>query len=55
MADKVAYSVSKAYEVKGDTLTRKNKECPKCGTGVFLASHKGRLSCGKCGYMELQK
>ena len=28
--------------------------CPKCGSGVKLAEHKDRLSCGKCGYMEKQ-
>lgn len=28
------------------------KFCPKCGAGVFLAVHKDRLSCGKCGYTE---
>ncbi len=54
MADekKKSYSVSKAYEVKGDSLERKNKSCPKCGPGVLLANHKNRLTCGKCGYTE---
>ncbi|MFH1850029.1 MAG: 30S ribosomal protein S27ae [archaeon] len=33
-------------------LKRKNKVCPKCGDGHFLANHKDRISCGKCGYME---
>ncbi|MBS1266447.1 MAG: 30S ribosomal protein S27ae [Candidatus Woesearchaeota archaeon] len=33
----------------------KKKECPKCGKGVFLAEHKGRISCGKCGYTEFKK
>jgi small subunit ribosomal protein S27Ae len=33
-------------------LKRKNKSCPKCGQGTFLAQHKDRLTCGKCGYME---
>jgi len=28
----------------------KKKSCPKCGPGVFLADHKDRESCGKCGY-----
>ena len=28
------------------------KDCPKCGAGVRLASHKDRYSCGKCGYFE---
>ena len=40
------------YEVSGDSLRRKNKACPKCGPGVFMAHHKGRQTCGKCGYME---
>jgi len=40
------------YEVKGDTLTRTHKSCPKCGPGVFLAEHADRRSCGTCGYSE---
>lgn len=54
MADdkKKSYSISSAYEVQGDKLVRKNKTCPKCGPGVFLAKHKGREACGKCGYTE---
>jgi len=30
----------------------KNKSCPKCGPGVFMAQHKDRMTCGKCGYSE---
>ena len=41
-----------AYVVEGDTVKRKNKTCPKCGPGIFLADHKDRHSCGNCGYME---
>jgi len=40
------------YEVKGDTVERKNKSCPKCGPAVFLAVHSNRVSCGGCGYTE---
>jgi len=40
------------YESSGSELKRKNKFCPKCGDGVFLAKHKDRLSCGKCQYTE---
>ena len=40
------------YEAQGDKVTRKNKSCPKCGAGVFLAQHKNRVHCGKCGYTE---
>ncbi|MBD3202699.1 30S ribosomal protein S27ae [Candidatus Woesearchaeota archaeon] len=32
----------------------KNKSCPKCGDGVFLAEHKDRVTCGKCGYTEFK-
>ncbi len=44
--------VWKLYEKKGDSVSRKNKSCPKCGSGVYMAKHKDRLTCGKCGYME---
>ncbi|TKJ17650.1 30S ribosomal protein S27ae [Candidatus Woesearchaeota archaeon B3_Woes] len=42
------------YEVSGNSVKRKNKSCPKCGMGVFLANHKDRLYCGKCGYVEMK-
>jgi len=44
--------ISAKYEAAGDEVKRKNISCPKCGPGVFLASHKDRMTCGKCGYME---
>jgi ubiquitin-small subunit ribosomal protein S27Ae len=28
------------------------EHCPRCGVGVFLAKHKDRVTCGKCGYMH---
>ncbi len=40
----------KFYEVKGSELVRKKKACPRCGPGTWLASHKGRLYCGRCNY-----
>ena len=43
---------SEMYDTSSGVLKRKNKFCPKCGAGVFLASHKDRYSCGNCGYME---
>jgi len=43
-----SYQVWKMYQGKD----KKNKTCPKCGPGFFLANHKDRLTCGKCGYME---
>jgi small subunit ribosomal protein S27Ae len=39
------------YEVT-DNSVKSKKSCPKCGPGVFLAEHKDRFACGKCGYME---
>jgi small subunit ribosomal protein S27Ae len=38
-------------DISSGTAQRK-KTCPKCGPGVFLAEHKDRVHCGKCGYME---
>jgi ubiquitin-small subunit ribosomal protein S27Ae len=52
MADKKSQSISTVYDISGEKLTRKNKSCPKCGPGVFLAEHKDRRSCGKCSYSE---
>lgn len=40
------------YTVEGESLKREGKFCPKCGPGIFMASHKDRVTCGKCGYME---
>lgn len=45
----------KFYEKSGEGLTKKNKECPKCGAGVFMANHKNRWTCGKCKYTEFKK
>jgi len=40
------------YSVEGGELVRKGEFCPEegCREGVFLAVHKDRKSCGKCGY-----
>lgn len=43
------------YDVSGDKIERKRRSCPKCGAGVFLAEHKDRVACGKCGYTEFAK
>ncbi|MFA4820247.1 MAG: 30S ribosomal protein S27ae [Candidatus Aenigmatarchaeota archaeon] len=45
----------KLYEVKGNTLTRKNEPCPRCGQGTFLAKYKTRKYCGKCGWSTISK
>jgi len=43
------------YQIEGGKLLRERKICPKCGPGVFLAQHKNRSSCGKCGYTQYNK
>ncbi|CAJ36030.2 30S ribosomal protein S27AE [Methanocella arvoryzae MRE50] len=43
------------YEVKDGKVSRKGQTCPRCGDGVFMAAHKDRVSCGKCGYTEYKK
>lgn len=40
------------YKIDGGKLVRTHKQCPKCGVGVYMAAHKDRQSCGRCGYME---
>ncbi len=45
---------SKVSAEKGDSIQRKRKSCPKCGAGVFMAQHKGRITCGKCHYSEFE-
>lgn len=42
------------FKVEGDRINRIRKHCPKCGPGVFLAEHKDRFGCGKCGYTEFK-
>ena len=45
-------SVYKFYKVQGDKVTRSKRDCPRCGKGTFMAEHKDRLTCGKCGFTE---
>lgn len=44
---------SKKWEHYADG--KKDKTCPRCGPGTFLAIHKERVHCGKCGYTEFTK
>ena len=44
--------VWKLYEVKDGKLARKNENCPRCGSGTFLAKYKTRKYCGKCGWSQ---
>jgi len=45
----------KQYEISGTSLKRKSNFCPKCGIGVFMATHNNRSTCGKCGFTEFKK
>ena len=42
------------FKIEGNNINRIRKHCPKCGPAVFLAEHKNRFSCGKCGYTEFK-
>ena len=42
------------FKLEGNKITRLRRHCPKCGDGYFLAEHKDRISCGKCGYTEFK-
>jgi small subunit ribosomal protein S27Ae len=60
MADKKApkkgeVAIYKFYKVDGDKVTRSRRDCLKCGKGVFMAEHKDRFTCGKCGYTEFAR
>ncbi|UCE80343.1 MAG: 30S ribosomal protein S27ae [Methanobacteriota archaeon] len=43
------------FSIEDGSIKRTKKHCPKCGPGVFMAAHKDRTSCGKCGYTEFLK
>ena len=47
--------IYKFYEVKDGKANRLRRECPRCGRGTFLAEHRDRLTCGKCGYTSYKK
>jgi len=49
---KVKLAILKFYKVdENGKITRLRRECPnkECGAGIFMASHKNRQYCGKCG------
>ena len=41
----------KFFKIEGDKIVRE-RNCPRCGAGVFLAKSGNRLYCGKCAYTE---
>jgi ubiquitin-small subunit ribosomal protein S27Ae len=48
-------AVYKYYNIQENKVTRTKRECPRCGKGVFMAQHKDRFSCGKCGFTEFSQ
>jgi small subunit ribosomal protein S27Ae len=52
---KKSYSRISLYTVEGQKVTRSRRTCPKCGPGVFLAQHKNRESCGRCGHTDFKQ
>ena len=43
------------YQISGNKIEGKNKSCPKCGAGTYMAKHASRWYCGNCHYMEISK
>jgi small subunit ribosomal protein S27Ae len=46
---------SDILKVEGDKIKRLRNNCPRCGTGVYMAEHKDRYYCGKCHFTEWKK
>ncbi|MFB5599155.1 MAG: 30S ribosomal protein S27ae [Nitrososphaeraceae archaeon] len=44
--------IFKFYKLDGNKVKRIKKDCPRCGNGVFMAEHRDRNTCGKCGFTE---
>jgi small subunit ribosomal protein S27Ae len=49
------YERHKLFKIENNRVESINRNCPKCGEGVFMATHSNRISCGKCGYTEFTK
>jgi ubiquitin-small subunit ribosomal protein S27Ae len=48
--------VYRFYKIeKGNKVIRSKRDCPRCGRGVFMAEHKDRFTCGKCGFTEFHR
>jgi len=54
----VKHKNTKQWEImkaEGNTIKRERKVCPRCGLGTYMAEHKDRYYCGKCGFTEWKK
>ena len=49
--NKVSSKKYAKYTINGTKLDKKPM-CPKCKPATFLALHKDRQACGKCGYTQ---
>ncbi len=45
-------AIYKFYNIQGDKVKRTKRDCPRCGKGTYMAEHKDRYTCGKCGFTE---
>jgi len=41
--------VREFYKTSGKKVERTKRVCDRCGDGTFMAEHKDRWYCGKCG------
>ena len=44
--------VSEFYKIDGGKAARLKRICSRCGKGVYMADHKDRRTCGRCGLTE---
>jgi len=44
----------KKYTIENGKIKRE-KTCPRCGPGIFMANNNGKSYCGKCHYTEFAK
>lgn len=45
----------KKYKMEGGKINRIGENCPRCGTGTFLAKYKNRKYCGRCGWAQISQ
>jgi small subunit ribosomal protein S27Ae len=38
------------YKIEGEKVSRTRPTCERCGPGYFMGDHKGRYTCGHCGF-----
>ena len=41
--------INSLYKVDNGKIVRARKPCPRCGDGTYMAHHKDRDYCGRCG------